>query len=164
MNVTSGPVGGTGTGPHASLHPVVCTVPQVGVTSSVGGQTNHANTQPTIAGNRSSVTTAVGPPSGGGNSSVNASPGGATSAGDAATVVGNGTTPPGQHSTNTAPQHTNRETHSTPSVPVQPPPSGQHLLHHPHQQPSLHQNNAQPVEFNHAINYVNKIKVSIAVQ
>ncbi|KAK7075084.1 Paired amphipathic helix protein Sin3a [Halocaridina rubra] len=50
----------------------------------------------------------------------------------------------GQHSTNTAPQHPSRE--------PQPPPPHHH--HHHHQQPP-----AQPVEFNHAINYVNKIKL-----
>ncbi|XP_069172117.1 paired amphipathic helix protein Sin3a isoform X6 [Procambarus clarkii] len=49
-----------------------------------------------------------------------------------------------QHSTNTAPQHPSRE--------PQPPPPHQH--HHHHHQPP-----AQPVEFNHAINYVNKIKL-----
>ncbi|XP_066964791.1 paired amphipathic helix protein Sin3a isoform X2 [Macrobrachium rosenbergii] len=47
-----------------------------------------------------------------------------------------------QHSTNTAPQHPSRE-------PQPPPPH-----HHHHHQPP-----AQPVEFNHAINYVNKIKL-----
>ncbi|XP_069994313.1 paired amphipathic helix protein Sin3a isoform X4 [Penaeus vannamei] len=49
-----------------------------------------------------------------------------------------------QHSTNTAPQHPSRE--------PQPPPPHHHPHHH-------HQPPAQPVEFNHAINYVNKIKL-----
>lgn len=53
-----------------------------------------------------------------------------------------------QHSTNTAPQHPSRE--------PQPPPPHHHPHHH-------HQPPAQPVEFNHAINYVNKIKVGAPV-
>ncbi|MPC22926.1 Paired amphipathic helix protein Sin3a [Portunus trituberculatus] len=58
----------------------------------------------------------------------------------------NNTTAGTPHSTNTAPQHPNRE-------PQPPPPPPPHHHHHHHQAP------AQPVEFNHAINYVNKIKL-----
>ncbi|KAK4299818.1 hypothetical protein Pmani_027930 [Petrolisthes manimaculis] len=61
---------------------------------------------------------------------------------------GTGGAPGGPHSTNTAPQHPSRE----PQPP--PPPPTPHQHHHHHHQPP-----AQPVEFNHAINYVNKIKL-----
>ncbi|XP_063866236.1 paired amphipathic helix protein Sin3a-like isoform X2 [Scylla paramamosain] len=103
-----------------------------------------------------------GGPGGGGSGVGTGAGGGAASVSQVASVSGGNSTPSAAntscssnatnsttagtpHSTNTAPQHPNRE--------PQPPPPPPHHHHHHHQAP------AQPVEFNHAINYVNKIKL-----